>query len=67
MTGLETQKCAKQVVYSKKAAIAKVAKKKKQSKGSEGGGCSCRGDLQKNRRKGRPFVSGDRPPESHLN
>jgi hypothetical protein len=27
MTGLETQKCAKQVVYSKKAAIAKVAKK----------------------------------------
>ena len=49
---------------AKKATIAKVAKKR-QSKGcskSEGFGCSCRGDLQKNRRKGRLFVVvGDRP------
>ena len=46
MTVLETQECANQVVYSKKAAIATVAKKT-QSKGcskSEGGGRSCRGD-----------------------
>ena len=70
MTGLETQKCAKQVVYSKKAAIAKVAKKSRVRGVQKVMVVDVRvvAICKKIGSKGAHLWAGaDRPPESQLN
>ena len=70
MTDLETQKCAKQVVYSKIAAIAKVAKKSRVRGVQKVRMVDVRVvaiSQKKSGEKGAFVGVTDRSPESHLN